>query len=89
MSLPVTIGPFNKALVVVPDNALDFAPFADSPGMPTLRLFVGGAGVVAAVFPNGSVVNFTCVAGQQLDLALRRVNLTNTTATLMVALYSV
>lgn len=52
-------------------------------------LYVGGAGIVVAVFQDGSTANFTAVAGQVLPLRLKRVNSTNTTATLMVALYSV
>jgi hypothetical protein len=50
-------------------------------------IWVGGAGIVAAVFRDDSVVQFTCVAGTVLPLQCKRVNSTNTTATLMVALY--
>jgi hypothetical protein len=49
-------------------------------------IFVGGAGVVAVVFPNDNLVNFTCVAGTVLPVRAKRVNSTNTTATLMVGL---
>lgn len=52
-------------------------------------LYVGGAGVVVAVYQDGSTDAFTCVAGQILPLRLKRVNSTNTTATLLIALYSI
>jgi len=55
--------------------------------IPSQGIYVGGAGIVAAVFEDGSVVNFTAVSGQILPLKTIRVNNTNTTATLMVALY--
>jgi len=51
------------------------------------RIYVGGAGVVAVVLPDDSVVNMTAVAGGYLQVRAKRVNSTNTTATLMIALY--
>lgn len=54
---------------------------------PCDAIYVGGAGVVAAVLADDSVVNFTCLAGSILPVRAKRVNSTNTTATLMVALY--
>lgn len=54
---------------------------------PTDAVYVGGAGVVVAVFPNGLTAQFTCVAGQVLPIAIKRVNSTTTTATLLLALY--
>lgn len=50
-------------------------------------VYVGGAGVVALVLPDDSVENFTAVAGGIIPVKCKRVNSTNTTATLMVALY--
>lgn len=50
-------------------------------------IYVGGAGVVVAVSPGGAVVAFTAIAGQTIHIAAVRVNETNTTATLMRALY--
>lgn len=49
-------------------------------------IYVGGAGIVVAIFEDGSAVNFTAVAGEILPIKTIRVNST-TTATLMVALY--
>lgn len=62
---------------------------ADFPGGFSDGIYVGGAGVVAVVAESGNVTNFTAVAGQVIPLRARRVNNTNTTATLMVALYEV
>jgi hypothetical protein len=50
-------------------------------------IWVGGAGVVVAVPPSGAPVAFTCTAGSLLPIQAIRVNSTDTTATLMVALY--
>lgn len=74
---------FNKAEVITPSDTVDIAAGV------TNGIYVGGAGVVAVVFPDSSVRNFTCVAGQVLPLRARRVNTTNTTATLLQALYQV
>ncbi len=50
-------------------------------------IWVGGAGIVAAVLQNGTVVNFTCAAGTLLPIRAIRENSTDTTATFTVALY--
>jgi hypothetical protein len=53
-------------------------------------IYVGGAGVVALVFADNTVVNVTATAGLILPVAqVKRVNNTDTTATAMVACYSV
>lgn len=77
---------YSKAVDVTKSDTTDFV----NQGHGTIlcdALYVGGAGVVAGVLADGTVQNFTCVAGQILPMALRRVNSTNTTATLLVALY--
>ena len=51
--------------------------------------YVGGAGVVVAVWPDGSTSSLTATAGSVLPLRLIRVNSTSTTATLLVALYTI
>ena len=49
-------------------------------------IYVGGAGDVAAVMWSGDVVTFSAVpAGTLLPIRCKRINSTNTTATLMVA----
>lgn len=54
---------------------------------PCDAIYVGGAGIVQAVMWNDVVVPFTAVAGGYLNICCKRVNSTNTTATLLVALY--
>ncbi len=77
-SLPVVFGHFADI------TKHDTTNIADGP---TDAIYVGGAGVVAAVREDGTVVNFTAAAGAELHIRAKRVNSTNTTATLMVALY--
>jgi hypothetical protein len=51
-------------------------------------VYVGGAGDVAAVMSDGTVLTFSAVpAGTLLPIRCKRINSTNTTATLMLALY--
>lgn len=51
-------------------------------------LWVGGAGNVVLVAPDGSVATFEGVAaGTLLPIRFKRINSTSTTATLMVAIY--
>lgn len=56
---------------------------------PPDAIYVGGAGVVALVFTNDEVQNITAVAGAILPFqgCIKRVNSTNTTATVCMALY--
>lgn len=50
-------------------------------------LWVGGAGVVALVLEDDSVVNITAVAGSLIPVRSKRVNSSNTSATVMTALF--
>ena len=51
-------------------------------------LYIGGAGDVVVVCPDGSFATFaSAVAGSVLPVQAKRVNSTNTTATNIVALY--
>lgn len=72
---------YTRAVTITPSNSVNLDD-------DTNAIFVGGAGVVAVMMPGGETVNFTCVAGQVLPISARRINSTNTTATLLVALYS-
>lgn len=56
--------------------------------IPADGIYVGGAGIVVAVYPDGSTQQFTAVAGELLPIQTIRVNSTTTTATLMLALYN-
>ena len=51
-------------------------------------IWVGGAGILQVVRPDGTVVPFTAVAGSVVPVRAIRVNAASTTATLMVALYN-
>jgi hypothetical protein len=77
--------PYNKATAITKSDTDNF-PTNDGP---CDAIFVGGAGIVVAVFENDTTAQFTCVAGQLLPVRAKRVNSTTTTATLMVALYRV
>ena len=83
--MPIDVmGPYNHAIPVTPSDTVEIS------GRPTDAIWVGGAGIVAAVFGENNVArNFTCVAGQLLPLRVKRVNATGTTATLMQALFRV
>lgn len=54
---------------------------------PTDAIYVGGAGIVPVVQQDGTVVNMTAPAGATLPVAAIRVNSTDLTASLLVALY--
>lgn len=81
----ITNSRYNKAFDITTSDTVNFI----NQGLGRLlcdAIYVGGAGIVAAVFEDGTVVNFTAVAGEVLPIAVKRVNATNTTATLMKGL---
>lgn len=80
-------GPYNQAFAITLSDTVNIAQFGTM-GL-TRAVYVGGAGIVVAVFQDDSTANFTAVAGEILPLAIKRVNNTTTTATLLVALYQV
>jgi len=87
-----TSGTFIGADVITKSDTVNFdgstyAANASTKAIPADAIFVGGAGVVVAVFEDGSIAPFTVTAGTMLDLKCIRVNSTNTTATLMNAMY--
>jgi len=74
---------YNQLIAITKSDTVDFEKG------PPQAIYVGGAGVVALVFTDGHVVNLTAVAGAFLPLYLvKRVNSTNTTATVMLACYT-
>jgi len=84
--------PYNRGVTITKSDTVNFdgsvyAANAATKAIPCEAVYVGGAGIVVAIFEDGSIANFTCVAGQILPLKLIRINSTTTTATLMVALY--
>jgi hypothetical protein len=66
-----------------------YSASASTKAIPADAIFVGGAGVVVAIFEDGSLAPFTVLAGTVLPLKCIRVNSTSTTATLMNALYQI
>ncbi len=85
---------YNRAVAITKSDTVNYdgttySATAAQKAAPAEAIYVGGAGIVVAVFEDGSAVNFTAVAGEILPLKTIRVNSTTTTATLMVALYSV
>lgn len=85
---------YNRAIAITKSDTVNFdgstysANAATKP-LPADAIYVGAAGIVVAVFEDGSTAQFTAIAGQILPLKCIRVNSTTTTATLMVALYLV
>lgn len=81
---------YDKAVAITPSDTVNIANPGQSATIKfTDAIYVGGAGIVAAVFQDDTVVNFTAVAGEIIPIAIKRVNATNTTGTLLVALYTV
>jgi hypothetical protein len=80
--------PYAIGVTVTTSDTIPIAPPSSYPSnaLPD-AIFVGGAGIVVVVWPDGSTSAFTCVAGEILPVRALRVNSTTTTATLMVALY--
>lgn len=78
---PEDTAPAVGAEVITKSDSVNFSKLSRG-------IYVGGAGDVAVVFRDGTVVTFSSVpAGFLLPVQAIRVNSTNTTATLMVALY--
>tara|TARA_R100000687_G_scaffold40269_2_gene32752 strand:+ start:380 stop:658 length:279 start_codon:yes stop_codon:yes gene_type:complete len=89
-----TSGTYNRSVVITKSDTVNFdgstySASASTKAIPADAIFVGGAGVVVAIFEDGSLAPFTVLAGTVLPLKSIRVNSTNTTATLMNALYQV
>lgn len=90
----LSIPNYNRAVAITKSDTVNYdgstySATAATKAIPAEAIYVGGAGIVVAVFEDGSAVNFTAIAGEILPLKTIRVNSTTTTATLMVALYSV
>lgn len=85
---------FNKSALITKSDTVNYdgstyAANAATKPIPADGIYVGGAGIVVAIMPDGSAQNFTAVAGEILPIQTIRVNSTTTTATLMQALYLV
>lgn len=83
---------YNRYVAVTPSDtvAIGETTAGDGNAKAPKALYVGGAGNLVAVQPDGRVVTFTGVpAGSVLPITVTRVNATSTTATAIVALYQV
>jgi hypothetical protein len=80
---------YNKAFDITKSDTVNIPQWLVPAFGLTHAVYVGGAGIVVAVFEDDSTANFTCVAGEILPIAIKRVNSATTTATLMLALYAV
>lgn len=83
---------YSKALAITKSDTVNYdgstySATASPDPLVAEAIYVGGAGIVVAVFEDGETCNFTAAAGEILPLRTIRVNSTNTTATLMVALF--
>ena len=92
--MPQVTKTYNRAIAITTSDTVNFdgSTYSATPTTKAITaeaVYCGGAGVVVAVFPDGSTANFTVTGGQTLPLTTIRVNSTSTTATLMVALYEV
>jgi hypothetical protein len=75
---------YNYALALVPSDTVN-SPQKNNRAPDAL--WVGGAGIVAAVLGDGNVAQFTVVAGTLLPFSCPRVNASVTTATLILGLW--
>lgn len=78
---------YNVCQAITTSDTLDL-PFFNTNRLLTSAVYVGGAGNVVAVLNDGTTATFTApVLGQFLPVGTRRINATNTTATLLLACY--
>lgn len=83
MAVQDSYGTFNHYFTITPSDTVDFAP----PEIPD-AVFVGGAGNLVLVMGDGTTKTLSgCLAGTVYPFsALKRINSTNTTATLLIGL---
>ncbi len=75
---------YNRFAAIYPHDSVA------NPSEPGEAIYVGGTGTVTAVTSTGATVAFVGVpAGKILPISVVRVNATGTTATSLVALYTV
>lgn len=79
---------YNRADAITKSDTVNLAYYLAREKL-TDAVYVGGAGVVVAVFQDDSTAQFTAVAGEILPIAIKRVNSGSTTASLMLACYQV
>lgn len=88
--MPDTYANKRPELMMQPASGGEAVTKSDSANLTNVSrgIYVGGTGDVAAVMQDGAVLTFSAVpAGTLLPIRCIRINSTNTTATLMLALY--
>lgn len=76
---------YNNGTAITKSDTVNI--FAD--GSLTDAVQFGGAGVAILVWQDDSISTMTVVAGELMPVAVKRINSTNTTASLMIALRAV
>lgn len=80
--------PFVVFVPILPDDVVDLLAYTATK-QTTGAVYVGGAGDVVAVSGSGIATTFSSVpAGTTLPISVRRINVTNTSATNLVACYT-
>ncbi len=79
---------YNKSTDITASNTINLPMFTQN-GWLTDAIYAGTAGTVTVVYLDGSTQQFTTIVGTVLPVRCKRVNLTGTAATLLVALYNV
>jgi len=85
---------YNRAIAITKSDTVNFdgSTYSANPVTKPLAadaIYIGAPGNVVAVFEDGSTALFTTSAAQLLPIKCIRVNSTSTTASAMIALYSV
>lgn len=85
---------YNRGVAITKSDTVNFdgstySATAATKAIPAEAIWVGGTGVVVVVFEDGTTQSFTCTAGELLTVKAIRVNSGSTTATSMLALYTV
>lgn len=81
MPFPSTDGPvYRRAATITKSDSVNIARLTDA-------IQCGGAGTCTVVFEDDSTCQFTLAAGDILPVRAKRVNLTGSAATALVALY--
>jgi hypothetical protein len=76
-----TAQPYSDAVAITPSDTINLTKVAQG-------LHIGVGGTVTAVMDSGSVVQFTCIAGEILPISFSRINSAGTGASALTALYA-
>ena len=77
---------YNRSTDITPSNTVNLPIYIQNQRL-TDAIYAGGAGTITVVYEDGSTQQFTAIVGTILQVRAKRVNLTGTAATPLVALY--